>query len=137
MDSKTISNWLRQIRYRANKRSINSDIQISDVHEVIDDFDGKCAYCDKSKKCWGTKANTLDSPFPLSENTPNIQANILPCCKEIKQLKKNNDIIWLFTSKLITQETYLSILKVILKKRGGNLLKQYIKLVTGINPEEN
>ena len=130
MDNKTISSWIRQARYRANKRDIYSDLQIADVQEIVEAFEGRCAYCSESKECWKDEADTLDHPFPLSESTPNVPANVLPCCKNIKALKKNNDLAWLFISGAIPQDTYLALLKSILQRRGGDLIKQHIKTIS-------
>lgn len=135
MDSKTISSWIRQARYRANKRNIYSDLEISDVQEIINEFDGKCAYCDPTKDCWGTEADTLDHPFPLSDNTPNVPANVLPCCKMVKHAKKNNDLAWLFMTGAIQQDTYLKALKSMLQRRGGDTVKKHLKTITGIQDE--
>lgn len=129
MDSKTISSWIRQARYRANKRDIYSDLQISDVQEIIEEFEGHCAYCDPTKNC---VADTLDHPFPLSESTPNVPANVLPCCKKMKNAKKSNDLAWMFITGAIEQDTYLKILKSMLKRRGGDTMKKHIKTITGI-----
>lgn len=132
MDNKTISSWIRQARYRATKRDIYNDLQIADVLTIIDECKGACAYCDKSKECWGKKADTLDHPFPLSETTPNVPANVLPVCKPIKTKKKNNDLAWLFSTGIIEQDTYLVILKSMLQRRGGEIIKQHVKTITGI-----
>lgn len=135
MDSKIISSWIRQARYRANKRDIYSDLQIADVQEIVDEFGGNCAYCNKAKECWGSTADTLDHPFPLSETTPNIPANVLPVCKNMKSIKKNNDLAWLFITGVIQQDTYLEALKAMLQRRGGDTMKQHIKTITGIQDE--
>ena len=90
MNRSTISGWVRQARYRAKGRNIYSDLQIEEIEEIIKSYGGKCAYCD-------VPADTLDHPFPLNENTTNTQANALPCCKSCKSIKKNNDLVWMFT----------------------------------------
>jgi hypothetical protein len=135
MDNKVISSWVRQARYRANKRNIYNDLQILDVREIIDEFDGKCAYCDPAKACWGREADALDHPFPLSENTPNVPANVLPCCKEIKNIKKNNDLAWLFMVGIIKQDKYLKLLRSMLGRRGGDKVRQHLKAITGIQDD--
>lgn len=125
MDSKTISSWIRQARYRANKRDIYNELKIADVQEIVEDFDGKCAYC-------GNKAETLDHPFPIKETAPNVPANVLPSCKKCKTDKKTNDIVWLFTQGKLQQLKYLEILKSMFSKTGGDIIKAHVKLVTGI-----
>ncbi|MHC4913563.1 MAG: hypothetical protein ACYTE5_11295, partial [Planctomycetota bacterium] len=98
-------------------------------------YEGRCAYCDKSMDCWGSDADTLDHPFPISENTPNVPANVLPSCKAMKTAKKNNDLAWLFMTGAITQDTYLTILRSIINHRGGEELKQHIKTITGLQDD--
>jgi hypothetical protein len=131
MDNKSISSWIRQTRYRASKKNIYSDLEIIDVKETIDEFKGKCAYCDISKKCWGTQAETLDHAFNLSNESPNVPANVIPVCKQMKIDNKGEDVASLLSSGQIEQSTYLKIIGVLLSKRGGETIKQYIKSIMG------
>jgi len=135
MNKKTISSWIRQARYRANKRNIYSDLQISDVQEIVESFDGRCAYCGKTTNCQKSEADTLDHPFPLSDDTPNIPANVLPICKKMRGIKKNHDLAWLFATGAIERDTYLRLVKFILSRRGGDTMKKHIKTITGIQDE--
>jgi len=128
MDRSIISNWVRQARYRAKNRNIYSDLQIEDVEKVIEFYDEKCVYC-------GAQADTLDHPFLLNDNTANTQSNVLPCCKSCKSKKKNNDLIWMFTNKNITEDIYLSLLKQIFVRKGGEKIKQHVKIITGFDGE--
>lgn len=128
MDSKTISGWIRQARYRANKRDIYNKLQISDVQKIIEDFDGECAYC-------GAEAETLDHPFPIRETAPNVPANVLPSCKDCKTVKKSNDIVWLFMQNKLDQPKYLEILRSMFSREGGDIIKNHVKLVTGIQDD--
>jgi hypothetical protein len=127
MERSTISSWVRQARYRAKNRNIYSDLQIEDVEEVTQSHSG-CAYCN-------AEAVTLDHPFPLDESTPNVQANVLPCCKSCKSAKKNNDLVWMFTNGSLTERKYLSLLKEIFTRKGGDTIKEYVKRVTGLSGE--
>src|SRR5260221_9296146 len=95
--NKSISSWVRQARYRAKKHNIYSDLEVSDVQEIVLVANHKCAYCT-------VEADTLDCPFPLKSGGPHTPANVVPCCRQCKTAKNNNDIVWLFSSGYITQE---------------------------------
>jgi len=131
MDNKSISSWIRQARYRANKKDIYSDLEISDVKLTIEKFKNKCAYCDKSKKCWGNDADALDHAFNLSNEAPNVPANVIPVCKKIKSENKGCDVASLMAAGLIKKTTYLKILKILLDNKGAQTIKSYIKQIMG------
>jgi hypothetical protein len=128
MDNKIISSWIRQARYRANKRNIYTELSITDVQQIVEDFDGNCAYCE-------AKAETLDHPFPIKESAPNIPANVLPSCKKCKTDKKANDIVWLFMQGKLEKPKYLTILKSMFSRSGGDTIKKHVQTVTGIHNE--
>jgi hypothetical protein len=125
MDGKIISSWVRQARYRAKSHDIFSDLETTDAKDIVDDFEDKCAYCDKP-------AETFDHPFPLRTSAPNVPANALPTCKLCKGTKKNNDIVWMFAQGNIDQERYLHILQFMFGQRGGDIIKERVRLATGI-----
>jgi hypothetical protein len=125
MERATISSWIRQSRYRAKRQDIYSDLEISDVEEIIECYKNQCAYC-------GSAAETLDHPFPLKIVAPNIPANILPSCKDCKNIKKNNDLVWMFSSGKLEQESYLALLQQLFDRRGGDIIKGHVRKVTGI-----
>lgn len=131
MDNKSISNWIRQARYRANKKDIHSDLEIQDIITTIGQFDGNCAFCDQSKSCWGNKAETLTHAFNLTEDSPNVPANVIPVCKKIKTENRGGDVASLLSAGIIIKATYLRIVEVLLPKRGGETIKQYIKSIMG------
>jgi hypothetical protein len=131
MDNKSISNWVRQARYRASKKKIHSDLEISDVTAIIEQFEGRCAYCDASKDCWGTQADSLDHAFNISDESPNVAANVIPICKKMKNDHKGEDVASLLASGKITKIIYLKIVGIILQHRGGSTIKQYIKSIMG------
>lgn len=135
MDIKTISSWVRQARHRAKRNNIPSDLKISDIQEIIKNFDGLCAYCDKTKACWGTKADSLDHPFSLSPTTPNFPANVVPTCKTIKTEKRQNDITWLLTKGIITKDVYLTVLRKILACSGCETIRAHLKTIIGIQDD--
>jgi len=125
MDNKIISNWIRQARYRAKRANIYSELEIEDVQIIVEHFSSRCAYC-------GVKAETLDHPFPLKSSAPNVPANVLPSCKKCKQAKKNNDIVWLFSSGFLKRPKYLELLAFMFEQGGGEHIKQYVRLATGM-----
>ncbi len=86
VDNKIISSWVRQARYRAKRYNLHSDLEISDIHEILQHYNDLCAYCTQY-------ADTLDHAFPLREGVPNVPANVLPCCKNCKESKKNDDLV--------------------------------------------
>jgi hypothetical protein len=53
----------------------------------------------------------------------------------MKNTKKNNDLAWLFMIGAIKQDTYLKALKSMLRRRGGDTMKQHLKTITGIQDE--
>lgn len=131
MDNKSISNWIRQARYRANKKKIHSDLEIQDIQTTIEQFKGKCAYCDPSKTCWGKQADTLAHAFNLTDDSPNVPANVIPVCKSMKTNNRGDDVASLLSAGTILKSTYLNIVEILLPKRGGNTIKQYIKSIMG------
>ncbi len=124
IDNKSISSWVRQARYRAKKNDIHSDLEVSDVVEMIEAASG-CAYC-------GTEADSLDCPFPLRDGGPHVPANVVPCCKDCKGVKGNNDIVWMFSTGRVVQERYLALIQELLKRRGGDLIKDHVRRATGL-----
>jgi len=125
MERSTISSWIRQARYRAKRQDIYSDLEISDVEEIIESYEDKCAYC-------GDEAETLDHPFPLKPTAPNVPANILPSCKDCKAHKKNNDLVWMFSSGTLEQVKYLELLQQMFSRKGGDTIKEHVRKVTGL-----
>jgi hypothetical protein len=130
MDNKSISSWVRQARYRAKKYSIYSDLKMEDVWDIIQIHDSRCAYCTGPME-------TLDHPFPLKDSAPNIPANVLPTCKECKKKKKNNDLPWLFSQKIISKERYIRIVDMMLKARKKTVMKEHIKMIIGMLEGDN
>ncbi len=125
INNKIVSSWVRQARYRAKKHKIYSDLETSDVLSIVASADGKCAYCEEI-------GDTLDCPFPLKSGGPNIPANVVPCCKNCKNIKNNNDIVWMFANKLLTEIKYMGILQELFSRRGGDKIKEHVRLATGM-----
>jgi hypothetical protein len=125
MDKKSISNWIRQSRYRAKKQNIPCDISVEAVMEIIEYYNGKCAYCEAA-------ANSLDHPFPLKDGPPNITANVLPICNKCKKLKKVNSLIWLYNNGHLTEKNYVKIIKDMISNDQSGSMKQYVKKMSGL-----
>lgn len=102
---------------------------MEDVWDIIKIHESKCAYCAESME-------TLDHPFPLKDLAPNVPANVLPTCKECKKKKKNNDLSWLFSQKIISKERYIKIVDMMLKARGKSIMKEHIKMIIGMLENE-
>lgn len=125
MDSKIISNWLRQARYRAKKYNIYCDLSSQDVQYIIQAFNDCCAYC-------GNPAQTLDSLFSLKSATPNVPANVVTACRRCKSIKKSNDVVWMFANNHLNRDKYLKIMEIAFALRGGEIIKDRVRQVTGL-----
>lgn len=128
MDKSTISSWVRQARHRAKKHDIYNNLTIEDVEKIILDHRGNCAYCHRV-------ADTLDHPFPLKDEAPNVPANILPSCKSCKDAKKSNDLVWMFSNGYISKDQYVTLLEGMFKLSGHTELKKHVKKVTGMSDD--
>lgn len=126
IDNKAVSSWVRQARYRARKHSIHSDLEVTDVQAILKASGGVCRYCTKP-------GETLDCPFPLKSGGPNVPANVVPCCKSCKASKNNNDVVWMFSSGLLTEEQYMAILQELFQRRGGDKIKEHVRRATGMD----
>lgn len=127
MDTKIISNWVRQARFRAKRHDIYSNIEMSEVQEMINKYDSKCAYC------MIEEANTLDHPFPLKDNAPNVIANVVTCCVSCKGRKKNNDLLWFYNHDLITESNYLRLLEELFNRPNGDRIKNHVRKASGMS----
>lgn len=130
MDNKTISNWIRQTRYRAKKYNILSDLDIKDISEILSEHNGNCAYCQKNAP------ETFDQPFPLKDGAPNVSSNVLPICRKCKNIKKNNDITWLYSNQKIDNDIYLYILSKLFARKHGNLIREHMKKLSGYSSSD-
>ena len=124
MEKSTISGWVRQARHRAKKHDIYNELEMADVEEIVNHYDC-CAYCEED-------AETLDHAFPLKDSAPNVAANVLPSCKDCKSAKRSNDLVWMFNNKKITKEQYVAILRDMLDRPGGKILREHVKAITGM-----
>lgn len=121
MDRSFISGWVRQARHKAKLKGLANDLPLEFLEDLVDQYHHSCAYC-------GEKASTLDHPFPIKQDGPNVGANVLPICEKCKRKKGTNDII-----DFLGQGPKLNkILQEMLSREGGNKLKKYIKKITGL-----
>ena len=128
MDKKQVSNWIRQSRYRAKKQGIQCNISIEEVLNILEYYADKCAYCPKT-------ADSLDHPFPLKDEAPNVSANVLPICKTCKNCKKINNIMVMYNSSILSEAKYVKIMKEVLDRDKDGSLRKYIKKLTGRSKE--
>lgn len=126
IDKSIISSWVRQARHRAKKHDIYNKLTARDVEDIVDYYNNNCTYCEND-------ADILDHPFPLKDLAPNVPANVLPCCKICKNIKKTNDLVWMFTNQKINSDKYLLLLKELLGRDGSKELKKHIKKITGMD----
>lgn len=124
MDRATISSWVRQSRYRAKRHNIISDLDVADIDAIMQEHDSKCAYC-------SAEAETFDHLFPLKDRVANVPANIVPSCKRCKRVKKTSDLVWMYNTSKISEIVYITILKMIMQRRGNAQIKAYLQRVTG------
>lgn len=104
-----IGGWMRQARHRAKKHHAISNLTADEVHAVILEHNSNCAYCDSPYE-------TLDHPLPLSDGGPNTIANVLPCCRRCKLVKRNKSLTWMLHSGMIQEDTYLSLIRTMLSR---------------------
>lgn len=120
-----VSSWVRQSRHRAKKHDVLNRLEVATVQALIEEFNSLCAYC-------GAEANTLDHPFPLSAKAPNVLANVLPCCHSCKTEKGAADLVAFFNGGGVTRDQLIELIRGMLARDGGEILREHIKGVTGI-----
>ena len=117
---KRISGWLRQSRYRARKSNVSVDVSYQDVIDLYEDEDYKCAYCDEL-------ADSPDHPFPIKDRGPCVLANIVPCCDNCRDKKKNRDLVEFYKSGHIDSDRFRSIIRSMLQRDGKEPVRDYLK----------
>ncbi len=120
-----LNGWLRQARHRAKKHGVLSDLTTEDVKAIFIVYDGRCAYC-------LNHADSLDNPIPLSEHAPNVPANIVPCCKDCKNRKRNRNLAWMFEEGHIGSDRYVTLVQLMLAQRGAALIRPILRRAVGI-----
>jgi len=124
MSRENVSSWVRQLRYRAKKHDLFNDLSIQEIHDVIDYYKEKCCFCSDD-------FTQLDTCFPLKENAPNIQANIIPLCSSCKAKRKNYDMLEMVSLGIISKSQFEDLLKACFKRNHGDVFKAYVKALSG------
>jgi hypothetical protein len=72
-------------RREAKKRSLPATLTVKQWHEIVNAFDGKCAYCGEEKPL------TQDHFIPVSKNGGYTKENIIPSCLSCNCSKIDKD----------------------------------------------
>lgn len=121
---KAISSWIRQIRFRAKKHNLYSDLSIKDVQEVFEYYQKNCILCEKTYA-------SLDMAFPLKNGGPSVQANVILLCEYCKAIKKNDDLLALERAGKISESQLLDALKKCFNLKHGDVLNNHVKALSG------
>ncbi len=124
VDNKSISSWVRQARHRAKKHNIQSDLEVDDIQQLLQQSK-LCSYCK-------SLAESIDCPFPLKNGGPNVPANVVLCCRKCKAIKNNRDIVWFFSHGHIDKDIYLALIQELCARRGGKVIRDHMRIATGI-----
>jgi hypothetical protein len=125
---KRISGWLRQSRYRGRKSGVDVDISFQDVVDIYEESEYRCIYC-------GEMADSPDHPFPIKEHGPCVPANVVPCCNCCRNKKKNRNLIQFYKDGCIAQPQWHALMKKMVKRKGGDKLREYLRTTYGIGNE--
>jgi hypothetical protein len=120
MQNMFLSNWVRQLRYKAKNRNAVVDITIDDVKTALEQHKNECIYC-------GSSETSPDLAFNLKDNSPAVAANVVPTCKQCRGIKKFNDILWMYINGFMPREKYVEALRVICALDTKGLLTERIK----------
>jgi 5-methylcytosine-specific restriction endonuclease McrA len=123
-DIRALSGWVRQLRHRARKHNLFNQLDMSEIHEVLDQYTQCCCICDDAY-------DVLDMAFPLKDGGPNAQANVIPLCVMCKNLKKNRNILEMVTDGYINKDKFAEILKKCISNNNGDVLIDHIKSLSG------
>jgi hypothetical protein len=117
-----ISSWVRQLRYRAKKHNLFSDITVEDVKQSLESR--RCCFC-KGKPVG------IDVCFPLKDGAPNVPANILVVCDGCKERKRGICILDCVALGILDDKSLIVLLKEQFALRHGDVFKDYVKLMSG------
>ena len=123
-DLKALSSWVRQLRHRAKKHNLFNDLSISEIQEVIDYTNGKCCLCDADY-------TVLDMAFPLKDGAPNVQANVIILCDKCKDLKRNENLLYLVSNDIILKSVFANVLKLCFSRNHSDILVSHVKALSG------
>jgi hypothetical protein len=124
MDRTEISGYIRQLRYKAKKNTIQVDLCIESIESVINE--GKyCDICNKGRR------EALDTVFPYKECDLITSAHILVLCKVCKAKKGQSDLLKHFNCHEIDQARLVDILNRCFNRPGGKGFKTFVRRATG------
>ena len=123
-DLKALSSWVRQLRHRAKKHNLFNSLSISEIQEVIDSSESKCCLC-------GADYAVLDMAFPLKDGAPNVQANVIILCDKCKDLKRNEDLLYLVSNDIISKSVFAGVLKLCFNRNHSDVLITHVKALSG------
>lgn len=126
--SGNLSSWVRQLRHRAKKYDLYSDIALSDVAAVFDIY-GECLICGSIDDL------CVDTAFYLKNGVPNVQANLIVLCENCSNERKQADLFDLLNSGAISDQKLKDILTVSFTLKHGDMFKAFIKHLSGIFDE--
>lgn len=108
-------------RYRAKKRNRSLDnISFDDIQARINQFNGKCAYCNKTLE--GKRQSQIDHFIPLNKGGWHCLSNIVPACISCNSGKCDYDPVEWYKSKEFYSEKRLKKILKILGKDNYNQL---------------
>ena len=115
-----ISGWLRQSRHRARHSGTFTDITFEQVWNVYEHYNHLCAYC-------GEEARHLEHPFPIRDDGPCVQSNILPCCKNCKAKKGSSGLLEFYKQGYIGKDKLQLIVQDMLKFKHSSKVKTHMR----------
>lgn len=125
----SLSGWVRQSRHRAKRHNVLNTLTMKEAADVVRFYADLCAYCNQ-------RADTMDHAIPLGDGGPNVQANVLTCCRRCKFLKRNHSIAWMYQHNLLSEQLYVSLVGNMLGRSGGGAIKQVLRRESGMVEQE-
>lgn len=126
--SGNLSSWVRQLRHRAKKYDLYSDLALSDVAAVFDIY-GECLICGSLDDL------CVDTAFYLKNGVPNVQANLIIICENCMVKRGQADLFDLLDKGVISDQKLKDLLTVSFALKHGGLFKEFIKHLSGIFDE--
>ncbi len=126
--SGNLSSWVRQLRHRAKKYDLYSDIALSDVAAVFDIY-RECLICGSMEDL------CVDTAFYLKNGVPNVQANLIVICEVCSAKRGQADLFDLLDKRVISDQKLKDILTISFTMRHGDMFREFIKHLSGIFDE--
>jgi len=106
------------------------EIEFQDVIAIYEESEYRCVYC-------GGTADSPDHPFPIKEHGPCVPANVVPCCDSCRDKKKNRSLVQFYKEGGIAQSQFQTLMKKMVKKKGGDKLRNYLHTTYGIGSKND